>query len=541
MKDLDKIFNLETITRKDLKVEGFSDYEIKKMVLEGVIEKTGRGIYKSNKEKDSLENLVISFNNHDSEEVARIYDKLSDKDKYNGDILKLILVSLARIESILNKGYQLQNNDATLEKKAELEKSGKDIDSIEDNISLEPIEENREDVKDAEVLEIPKEVECDFDIELFLDNLYCEYRKAIEDENYYRARDILLEYNYYCREYDVADDCFHELFTLTNKISSLELDIEEKDAISFFIREIRSNFINGRLKSDGETVKKMLNEFKKLPSSNNIYYYHRYKADYLMNISSYSGSIKEYEKAIEINPYNKHDYYKLALLHYICMKSKNEFKKTLKLMDDFTYYSGNKFTPNQLSLLANIYVFNFMGDRAIEILENVEQFDEEYKRKFFKQFSLSYMKKYDTLKRMQYSNIENEKDFAYSFFESDYLDIFTKYALIYSDNFDDVFNERENSHQQELEVAETIIDSNSITRLSDLDKYFLELDLTKEDKINIMLDIAVYLTEKGYYNKASKYLKIIEKIKNKPNDIKEKLNETKSKVKIRKTANKNRS
>lgn len=44
MKDLDKIFNLETITRKDLKVEGFSDYEIKKMVLEGVIEKTGRGI-----------------------------------------------------------------------------------------------------------------------------------------------------------------------------------------------------------------------------------------------------------------------------------------------------------------------------------------------------------------------------------------------------------------------------------------------------------------------------------------------------------------
>ena len=117
MKDLDKIFNLETITRKDLKVEGFSDYEIKKMVLEGVIEKTGRGIYKSNKEKDSLENLVISFNNHDSEEVARIYDKLSDKDKYNGDILKLILVSLARIESILNKGYQLQNNDTILEKK----------------------------------------------------------------------------------------------------------------------------------------------------------------------------------------------------------------------------------------------------------------------------------------------------------------------------------------------------------------------------------------------------------------------------------------
>ena len=541
MKDLDKIFNLETITRKDLKVEGFSDYEIKKMVLEGVIEKTGRGIYKSNKEKDSLENLVISFNNHDSEEVARIYDKLSDKDKYNGDILKLILVSLARIENILNKGYQLQNNDTILEKKAELEKSGKDIDSIEDNISLEPIAENREDVKDVEVLEIPKEVECDFDIDLFLDNLYCEYRKAIEDENYYKARDILLEYNYYCREYNIDDDCFHYLFTLNNKISSLELDSDEKDKISFFIQEIKNNFINGRFKRDGETVKKILDEFKTLPSSNNIYYYHRYKAEYFMNISNYSGSIKEYEKAIEINPYNKHDYYKLALLHYICMKSKNECKKALKLMDDFIYYSRNKFTPNQLSLLANIYVFNFMGDRAIEILENVEQFDEEYKRKFFKQFSLSYMKKYDTLKRMQYSNIENEKDFAYSFFESDYLDIFTKYALIYSDNFDDVFNERENSHQQELEVAETIIDSNSITRLSDLDKYFLELDLTKEDKINIMLDIAVYLTEKGYYNKASKYLKIIEKIKNKPNDIKEKLNETKSKVKIRKTANKNRS
>ncbi len=541
MKDLDKIFSLEIITRKDLKEEGFSDYEIKKMVSEGIIEKIGRGMYISNKENSCFKELITSFNNHDGDAVARIYAELSNKDKYNGDIIKLMLVSLARIENILSRGYQLQFNNATLEETLEVGEPVEEVDSIEDNISLEPLKESREDIEKAEDLEIPEKVESDFDIDLFLDNLYCEYRNAIEDRDYYRARDILLQYNYYCREYSIDDDSFHNLFTLNNKIGSLELDIGEKDNISFFIREIRSNFVNGRFKRDGESVKKLLNEFGTLPSSNNIYYYHRYKADYLMNISSYSGAIKEYEKAIEINPYNKHDYCKLALLHYISMKSKADSKKALKFMDDFIYYSRNTFTPNQLSLLANIYVFNFMGDRAIEILENVEHFDEEYKRNFFKQFSLSYMKKYDTLKRMQYSNIENEKDFAGSFFESDYLDIFTKYALIYSDNFDDVFNERENSHQQELENAKTIIDSNSITKLSDLDKYFLELDLTKENKINLMLDIAVSLTEKGYYDKASRYLKIIEKIKNKPHDVKKKLNETRSKVKIRKIANKNRS
>lgn len=330
MKNLDKLLSLETITRKDLMAEGFNDYEIKKLVLEGVIEKTGRGIYasKSNKEKSSFEKLVISFNNHDSEAVAKIYDGLSDKDKYNGDIIKLLLVSLARIENILNSGYQLQSNVATLEKTVELDEV---VDSHEDNISLEPLEESKEDVEEVADLEIPEEVESDFDIGVLLDNLFCEYKNAIEDRDYYKARNILFEYNYYCREYDIDDDCFHDLFILNNKIASLELDIDEKDTISFLIREIKRNFINGRLKNDGESVKRMLNEFGTLPSSNNIYYYHRYKADYLMNVSSYNGAIKEYEKAIEINPYNKHDYYKLALLHFINMKSKDDCKKGLKL------------------------------------------------------------------------------------------------------------------------------------------------------------------------------------------------------------------
>lgn len=543
MKDLDKILKLKTITRKDLKDEGFSDYEIKKLVLEGVIEKIGRGIYesKNKKEKDPFEKLIISFNNHDSDAVARIYDGLSDKDKYNGDIIKLLLVSLARIENILNSGYQLQSNVATLEKTVELKELDEVVDSHEDNISLEPLEESKEDVAEVADLEIPEEVESDFDIGVLLDNLFCEYRNALEDRDYYKARDILFEYNYYCREYDIDDDCFHDLFALTNKIISLEFDIEENDTFSFFIREIRSNFVNGRFKKDGETVKKLLNEFGAIPSSNNIYYYHRYKADYLMNVSSYNGAIKEYEKAIEINPYNKHDYYKLALLYYNNMKSKNNCEKALKLMNKFAYYSRNIFTPNQLSLFANIYIFNFMGDRAIEILENVEGFDEEYKRKFFKQFSLSYMRKYDTLKRMQYSNRENEKDFANPFFENDYLDIFTKYALIYSGNFEDVFNEKEKHHQQELEIAKSILDSDSITKFSDLDGYILKLDLSDENKANIMLDMAVYLTEKGFYDKASRYLKIIEKIEEKPVSVKENLIETQTKIKIRKIANKNRS
>ena len=51
---------------------------------------------------------------------------------------------------------------------------------------------------------------------------------------------------------------------------------------------------------------------------------------------------------------------------------------------------------------------------------------------------------------------------------------------------------------------------------------------------------SLWFTMCGYYKIIIDY-DDIEKIKNKPNDIKEKLNETKSKVKIRKTANKNRS
>ena len=538
MKNLDKLLSLDIITEKDLKNEGFSDYEIRKLVLEGVIKKIGSGIYKN--KKDIFEKLVISFNNHDIDAVARIYDSMSDKYKYkyNGDIIKLLLVSLARIENILNNGYKLQNNDE--KKVVELEKTDEDVINVEDNSYLEPLEENSVVGEGKNDLEIVEEVESDFDIDLFLDNLYCEYRNALKYRDYYRARDILLEYNYYCKEYNVDDDCFHELFTLTNKINSLELDIEESKSVSLLIGKIKKHIVNDKFINNTEAVRNLLDKFRTLPSSNYIYFYHRYKSDYLANVSSYYDAIIEYEKALKINPYNKHDYYKLALLYYNNMKSKNNCEKALKLMNKFSYYSRNIFTPNQLSLFANIYIFNFMGDRAIEVLESVEQLDEDYKSNFFKQFSLLYINKYNALKSMQYSNIEVKRDFAESFFESDYLDIFTKYALIYSGNFDNVFNEKKPYHQ-ELEIAKSIINSDSMTKLNNLDEYLLKLDLSNEDKSNIMLDMAIYLTEQGFYDKASRYLKIIEKIKEKPDSVKENLIETRSKIKIRKIANKNRS
>lgn len=57
----------------------------------------------------------------------------------------------------------------------------------------------------------------------------------------------------------------------------------------------------------------------------------------------------------------------------------------------------------------------------------------------------------------------------------------------------------------------------------------------------MMLYTSVYLVERGFYDKASRYLKIIEKIEEKPNSVKENLIETRAKIKIRKIANKNRS
>ena len=89
--------------------------------------------------------------------------------------------------------------------------------------------------------------------------------------------------------------------------------------------------------------------------------------------------------------------------------------------------------------------------------------------------------------------------------------------------------------------AKAIVDNDSITTLNELDKYILELNVNNEERANIMLYIAVYLTEKGFYDKASRYLKIIEKIEEKPDSVKENLIETQTKIKIRKIANKNRS
>ena len=103
-----------------------------------------------------------------------------------------------------------------------------------------------------------------------------------------------------------------------------------------------------------------------------------------------------------------------------------------------------------------------------------------------------------------------------------------------------MFNEKGKHHHQELEIAKAIVDSDSITKFSDLDDYLLKLDLSDENKADIMLDIAVYLTEKGFYDKASKYLKMVERIKNKSDSIKDTYKETLAKIKVRKIANKTR-
>ena len=540
MKNLDKLLRLEIITRKDLKEEGYSDYEIKKLVLDGVIEKTGRAMYRSIKEKNTFDDLVDSFNNHDSDRVAKIYDELPDKDKYNGDIIKLLLVSLAKIENILNSGYKLQSNTGTLEKIVDLEELNEVVDRNEDNISLESSKENREEIKDVEVLERQEEGEKDFDIDLFLDNLYCEYKNALEACDYYKARDVLLEYNYYCSEYDVDDDCFKELFKVTNKINSLELDERENNSIKFIITELGNEFSYGEIKIDRKKVELLLNQFSRIPSFDNNYYYHKYKALYFTNTFKYSGAIKEYIKAIEINPYSKHDYYLLAWLYHVIMKTKEDCRTALKYMNTFSYYSRNIFSPNQLALLANIYIFNHMGERAIEILENVEDYSEEYKTAFFKKFSSMYLIKYDKLKQQQSSHVEVKRYFANSFLKDDYLDTFTKYVFIYSDEFNDIFDDKEKNYQQELEKAKIIIDSNSITKFKELEEYLLNIDLTIEDKANIMLDMAVYLGEKGFDKESSKYMKIVEKIKDKTDSIKENYFDTQAKVKIKKIANKNR-
>lgn len=101
-------------------------------------------------------------------------------------------------------------------------------------------------------------------------------------------------------------------------------------------------------------------------------------------------------------------------------------------------------------------------------------------------------------------------------------------------------NEKIEFYEEKLLGIKNIISSSSSTRLNDLDKYILDLELNDEDRANIMLYTSVYLVENGFYDKASRYLKIIEKIEEKPNSVKDNYKKTQAKIKIRKVANKNR-
>ena len=101
-------------------------------------------------------------------------------------------------------------------------------------------------------------------------------------------------------------------------------------------------------------------------------------------------------------------------------------------------------------------------------------------------------------------------------------------------------NEKIELYEKKLKDIKDIISSLSPTRLNELDKYILELNLNDEDRANIMLYASVCLVENSFYGKASRYLKIIEQIEEKPNSVKDNYKETLVKIKIRKIANKNR-
>ena len=102
-------------------------------------------------------------------------------------------------------------------------------------------------------------------------------------------------------------------------------------------------------------------------------------------------------------------------------------------------------------------------------------------------------------------------------------------------------NEKIEFYEEKLMGVKDIISSSSPTRLSELDKYILDLNLNDEDRANMMLYASVYLVERGFYDKASWYLKIIEKIEEKSDSVKDNYKKTQAKIKIRKNANKNRS
>ena len=102
-------------------------------------------------------------------------------------------------------------------------------------------------------------------------------------------------------------------------------------------------------------------------------------------------------------------------------------------------------------------------------------------------------------------------------------------------------NEKIELYEKKLKDIKDIISSLSPTRLNELDKYILELNLNDEDRANMMLYTSVYLVERGFYDKASRYLKIIEKIEEKSDSVKDNYKKTQAKIKIRKNANKNRS
>lgn len=528
MKDINKLLKKENITRKDLIDEGFTDYEIKKFVDSGIIVKCDRALYKVLETDDLIiTKLVDAFTKHDSLEVASLYDKLKDKDSYNYDIIKLLLVSLSRIENVLTQGYVVNKDESVLNSSTFVE----NIEEVNDEdfslVSSEITENNYENL-DVNI----KSNEDDYwlssidnfeTLDDYLDYLY-EVYKNFNRNDFFLAKEALLKYINLCEENNITGDYYYKLALLENKISRIDVP---KDIIYKHYQisiKIKKN-IKEYDASNNLLIERLFDDYRNLGFYENDFEYHYMLGNFYRLEKKYLKAKDEYLKAIDICKFSPNVYYCLAITTFALTRPFEKCNEALSYMQKFVFYEKSRYLSSKKnSFLAILSLFSDKISDVYKIFSDVEsRYNEEYISNFYNIFGINLNKRYNKLSNEKDDFVKNREMLL--FLEENFGEFLDYNSDVRNFNF-------ENPLQCDIDVIKSIVESNDCDKLSKLDDAVLSIG-DDEVRNKLMLESAVILAENNYISKAKRYLKVVEQIPSKTEELKESFMDARSRVKIR--------
>ena len=362
------------------------------------------------------------------------------------------------------------------------------------------------------------------------EELYQQYEQELNKGNEKEALKYLEEYCFACKREKQEYAPFGQVYKLKKKIQ------QNKDKrIRNLYKEI-VELLHGTINK--KELEPLFKELENLIDKEEDTMYHSLRGLMYQKLAYFPAAIKEYKKAVSINPYNAYDYYHIIQCYLFLAYNEKEAREALPYLEQYKFYRSNPEKESQKAFFTFFYTFIKQQEKAKEILLASKEKTEEEQAKYRQALHSITRLKYKILQKAYHNphlSLEKEADIE-RVLQNPIFDYYEGQRL--SKEYGDIFEQKEKPYQENLDTVESLLHSDQQDKLDQIETYVVELNMENQEKAFLILDVALLLAEQNYPNTAKKFLKAAQTLPEKTKEFKNQYQETKAKIKIKLIAKK---